>query len=75
MDNKVSDTLGKVQQGLAKLLLSKIDDGTITAAEMAVARGLLKDNHIEAATPSANPALASLGIKLPTFDDAPLDNN
>lgn len=39
-------TLGLLHEELAKALLARIADGTATAADMAVARGMLKDNRI-----------------------------
>lgn len=51
----------EMQRELAKALLDRIRSGGATAADLNVARQLLKDNHIQSATPQANPSLAILG--------------
>ncbi len=57
--------LGQLQIELAQKLLARIQSGEATAADMNVARQLLKDNNIQAATPQANPGLAGLRLALP----------
>lgn len=63
----LTDILGDIQIELAGLVLQRIKDGTATAADMQVARGLLRDNNIQA-IPQANPNLMRLADSLP-FDD------
>jgi hypothetical protein len=53
---------------LFKKLLYKIRSGEATAAEMNVARQLLKDNNIDA-TPRQNPHMIPLASELPSFED------
>jgi hypothetical protein len=63
----LNDILGDIQIELAGLVLKRIKDGTATAADLQVARGLLRDNNIQA-IPSANPNLMRLAHSLP-FDE------
>lgn len=60
----LNDTLGDIQIELAGLVLKRIKDGTATAADLQVARGLLRDNSITS-MPSANPNLLRLSESLP----------
>lgn len=55
--------LGILHNALAEDLLKKIQAGEASAAEMAVARGLLKDSHITC-VPAENNAAGELQRKL-----------
>jgi len=60
MSDKLDNLYADIQLELAKALLARIKDGGASAADLNVARQLLKDNNIQAATPKANPALDML---------------
>lgn len=49
---------------LAKELARRIEDGSATAADLSVARQMLKDNNIDS-TPAAGSPLANLRDSLP----------
>lgn len=73
MDNteptpKLNDVLAELQIELARKLLERVKTGAATAADLNVARQLLKDNDIQSATRQANPALGDLRLVLP-FDE------
>lgn len=55
--------MGALHDALARDLMQKIQDGVATAAEMSVARGLLKDSNITCA-PAADNALGELEAQL-----------
>ena len=55
--------MGALHDALARDLMAKITEGTATAAEMSVARGLLKDSNITCA-PAADNALGALEAQL-----------
>jgi len=57
-------TLSDILDESAKLLLAKIKDGTATAADLNVARALLKDNGINA-IPTKTNGLGGLADSLP----------
>jgi hypothetical protein len=67
VNGKLNDVLGQIQISLAEEILKRIKDGSATAADLQVARGLLRDNNIQA-LPEANPGLMRLADSLP-FDD------
>jgi len=52
----------------AKLLLQRIREGSATAADLSVARAILKDNNIVAKPVGGSP-LNNLAASLPQFDD------
>ncbi len=58
-----SEVLGKLHDVLTEQLLQRIESGEATAADMAVARGLLKDNHITC-IPAESTAISALEQKL-----------
>lgn len=58
-----SEVLGKLHDVLTQQLLDKIESGEATAADMAVARGLLKDNHITC-IPAESTAISALEQRL-----------
>lgn len=64
-----SETLGKLHDVLTTQLLDKIEAGEATAADMAVARGLLKDNHITC-IPAESTAISALEKKLKEREQA-----
>lgn len=53
------ELLGLLHDALAHVLLARITGGTATAADMSVARGLLKDSNITCA-PAAGNAISDL---------------
>lgn len=55
--------MGALHDALARDLMQKITKGTATAAEMSVARGLLKDSNITC-SPAADNALGALEAQL-----------
>ena len=67
------ELLGSLHDAVANLLLSKVQDGTATPAELSTAVKMLKDNGIEA-LPTANNHLGNLAKSLPDFntDEEPL---
>lgn len=67
--DSLMDILEDMHTALAVDLLKRIKDGTATAAELSVARQLLKDNKIEAQPKKGTP-LGDLA-DLPVFDDMP----
>lgn len=69
-DEAFRDTLGTIQTEMATLLLKRIKDGTATAADLAVARALLRDNSVQA-KPVKDSPLGNLAKSIPTFDDHP----
>ena len=66
MSKPLVDLLGEIQLSLAEEILKRIKAGTATAADLQVARGLLRDNNIQC-IPKANPGLMRLAETLP-FD-------
>lgn len=66
--SKLKDVLGQIQITLAEEILRRIKDGSATAADLQVARGLLRDNNIQA-IPEANPGLMRLAESLPFEDE------
>lgn len=68
MSDPYRDTLGTIQTGMAKLLLKRIEDGTATASDLAVARALLRDNSVQAKPVKESP-LGNLASAIPTFDE------
>ena len=65
---KLNDLLADIQEGLATVLLKKIQSGEITAAELNVARQFLKDNGIDCVPKEGTP-VGNLVESLP-FTDA-----
>ena len=63
----LSETFATLHQALAEDLLARIRSGQATAAELNVARQMLKDNGIEA-VPVKDSGLEGLA-KIPPFDD------
>lgn len=59
-----TDTLNKMHEIVAKHLISRLESGEATAAEVAQALKMLKDNGIQA-IPVKNSPLANLIDKLP----------
>ena len=47
-DRASEDTLAELHSEVARVLIERIKDGTASAAELSVARGILKDNNITA---------------------------
>ena len=64
MSKKYDDTLAQLQTALADELLKRVMNGEATAAELNVARQLLRDNNVQA-LPEANPGLDGLRLVLP----------
>lgn len=64
----LSKVLEDMHTALTKALLGKIEDGTATAADLSVARALLKDNHITA-LPKAGTPLGSLTDSMTHYGD------
>jgi hypothetical protein len=58
----------RMHQSLAEALIQKIKDGTATAADLSVARQMLKDNNITAVPVEGSP-LQSLTDTLPFTGD------
>lgn len=72
MSKKASqDALSDLHAALAKALADKIRDGTATAADLAVAKGFLKDNGITADLRPGSPLQSILDAN----DDAPFDED
>lgn len=63
----INDQLASLHTGLAVLLKERLDDGTISAAELNVLRQFLKDNAISA-VPVENTPFGDLVSKLPNLD-------
>lgn len=63
-------TLKTLHSQLAETLLAKIKSGEATAADLNVARQLLKDNGIDAVSKKGTP-LGNLVDGLPDFMDSP----
>lgn len=68
----LEEMLEAISLALPKELLRKIKKGEATAADLNVARQLLKDNGFMS-MPEANPHLANLGSKLGDVKLAPMD--
>lgn len=64
----LEDILAEMHVGVASGLLRKVKAGTITAAELAIARQFLRDNGISGVPASGTP-IGDLADSLPTFDD------
>lgn len=47
--------LGDLQDGMIRLLLNRVKDGTASASDLAVARALLRDNGITAVPAKGSP--------------------
>jgi len=67
MTDQFTQVLKDIQVETAKLLLARIKDGTATAADLSVARNILKDNGIQAKPVEGSP-LGNLASSIPTFD-------
>lgn len=65
-NNDLTKLLGDLQTKLVADLLAKIQKGEATAADLSVARQLLKDNNITV-TPQADPNISRIHESLP-FD-------
>jgi len=63
----LNEILSELHDESALLLLSRIKDGTATAAEIGQAINLLKHNNIQA--PANNKPINSLLDSLPEFDE------
>lgn len=61
------ELLGRLHDAVASDLLSKIESGEATPAEISAAIKFLKDNGIEA-LPEENDTLKKLSSELPEFD-------
>tara|TARA_R110000782_G_scaffold15142_2_gene44437 strand:+ start:207 stop:437 length:231 start_codon:yes stop_codon:yes gene_type:complete len=61
------DTMGTLHDAVVSLLLSKVQDGTATPAELSTCVKMLKDNNIQA-IPTENNKLGKLALSLPDFD-------
>lgn len=61
------DTMGTLHDAVVSLLLSKVQDGTATPAELSTCVKMLKDNNIQA-IPTENNKLGKLAMSLPDFD-------
>ena len=64
------DILSKLHSAIPKYILDKIEYGTATAADLAVAVKFLKDNGVDCVA-SENPGVASLAERMnfPVDDD------
>ena len=64
------DILSKLHSAIPKFILAKIEDGSATAADLAVAVKYLKDNGVDCVA-SANPDVTSLAERMnfPVDDD------
>jgi hypothetical protein len=67
-----TEALEALHGALAKALAQKIQEGTATAADLAVARQFLKDNGIDAVPKEASP-LGQLADSLPFPGEADPD--
>lgn len=67
----LDEILANLHEGLAKNLLTKVQDGTATAAELSVARQMLKDNNVTAIPTKGSPLgdLENQLSDLPSFED------
>lgn len=66
--------LEEMHEALAKVLLQKIKNGEVTAAELNVARQFLKDNGIDATQKPGSP-IDNLATSLPFSDGEPTYTN
>lgn len=64
------DILSQLHSAIPKYILDKINDGSATAADLAVAVKFLKDNGVDCVA-SENPGVTSLaeGMQFPVGDD------
>lgn len=65
---KLEDIFAKLHEALGSDLLTKVQSGEATAAELNVARQFLKDNGIDGVPTKENP-LGKLAASLPSFED------
>ena len=63
------EVLGELHDMVAQVLLSKLQSGEATPAEINAAIKFLQNNNIEAAMAQEDPALQKLIASLPKFDD------
>lgn len=66
--DELEQVYAEIQIEMAKALLEKIKSGVAVAADMNVARQLLKDNGITS-TIQGNPTLGEMRLALPDFPD------
>lgn len=65
MSQDLKEILSDIQIKMAEELLKRIESGSATAADLQVARQLLRDNNIQAGRPQANPSLMRIAQTLP----------
>jgi hypothetical protein len=70
MPNRATEELlGSLHEAVANSLLTKVQSGEATPAEMSAAIRFLKDNNIEAVMGKGDSTLDRLAASLPTFDE------
>jgi hypothetical protein len=69
MAPSLADLLDDLHKRTIETLLTKIESGTATAADLNVARALLKDNNITSVPKDANAPLNNLAQSLPFSGD------
>lgn len=67
-DDKLHKIYADIHLASAELLLARIKEGSATAADLAVARTILKDNNITVKPVKGSP-MGNLAASLPQFDD------
>ena len=74
--DKLEELLGELHEAVIKDLLRRVHEGTATAADLGVARAILKDNHINALPTQENPLGKLLeSLPFPTLEAAAKDQH
>lgn len=68
LNKQMQEVLEELQLHTVKQLLERVQSGAATAAELGVARNLLRDNNMQV-KPTGNSPLEKLGDSLPAFDE------
>jgi hypothetical protein len=68
LNAELMELLEELQVDSVRELSKRVQDGSVTAAELSVIRGMLKDNNIQVKLTGKSP-LEKLGDNLPAFDE------
>jgi hypothetical protein len=68
LNAELMELLEELQVDSVRELSKRVQDGSVTAAELSVIRGMLKDNNIQVKLTGKSP-LEKLGDNLPSFDE------
>lgn len=71
----MSNIYTEIHEALCKELLARIKSGGATAADLSVARNLLRDNNVSVADPNRNTNLKNLANVLPFGEDEGEEGN